>query len=106
MTIEEIALKLAELEQRSFSNIRRIEKLEVQTEAIQDIATSIKLIVREQGFQTEAIGRIEKNMEKLDGKVEVLEKKPAKRWDGVVDKIVMTLIGGVVLYILVKLGLG
>ena len=106
MTIEEIVLKLAELEQRSFSNIRRIEKLEVQTEAIQDIATSIKVIVKEQSFQTEAIGRIEKNVEKLDGKVEVLERKPSKRWDGVVDKIIMTVVGAVIGYILVKIGLG
>ena len=46
-----------------------------------------------------------KNVEKLDEKVEVLEHKPAKRWDSIVDKIIMTIVGGIVGYALVKIGL-
>ena len=105
MTPDEIALKFAEIEHRAVSNTRRIEKLELQTEATQKIAMSVEVMVKEQSHQTEAIGRIEKNVEKLDNKVEILEHKPAKRWDGVVDKIIMTLIGSVIGFILVKLGL-
>lgn len=104
MTPEETAVKLTELEQRSKSNIRRIEKLELQTEAIQSLATSVEIMVKEQSHQTEAIDRIEKNVEKLDEKVEVLEHKPAKRWESIVDKIIMLLVGGIVSYILVKVG--
>jgi t-SNARE complex subunit (syntaxin) len=105
MTSEETAVKLTEVESRAKSNTRRIDKLEQQTEAIQSLATSVEKMVQEQGHQTEAIERIEKNVEKLDGKVEVLEHRPAKRWDSVVDKIIMTIVGAVVGYILVKIGL-
>lgn len=105
MTTEDMAVKLTEAEHRAKSNTRRIEKLELQTEAIQSLATSVEVMVKEQSHQTEAIDRIEKNVEKLDEKVEVLEHKPAKRWESVVDKIIMTLVGAVLGYILVQIGL-
>ena len=105
MTAEEMAVKMAELEHRAKSNTRRVEKLELQTEAIQSLATSVEVMVKEQVHQTEAIERIEKNVEKLDEKVEVLEHKPAKRWESVVDKVVMTIVGAVIGYILVRIGL-
>lgn len=105
MTAEETAVKLAEIEHRAKSNTRRVEKLELQTEAIQSLATSVEVMVKEQGHQTEAIDRIEQNVEKLDKKVEVLEHKPAKRWESIVDKAIMTVVGAVVGYLLVKFGL-
>jgi tetrahydromethanopterin S-methyltransferase subunit G len=105
MTAEEIAVKFVEVENRTKSNTRRIEKLELQTEAVQKLATSVEKMVLEQGHQTEAIERIEKNVEKLDEKVEVLEHKPAKRWESVIDKVIMTIVGAIVGYILVKLGM-
>ena len=96
--------RFSETEHRAKSNTRRIEKLELQTEAIQSLATSVELLVKEQSHQTEAIDRIEKNVEKLDCKVEVLEHKPAKRWESVVEKVIMTIVAGIVGYMLLKLG--
>ena len=98
--------RLTKVEHRGESNTRRVEKLELQTEAIQSLAMSVEIMVKEQSHQTEAIKRIEKNVEKLDNKVDVLEQKPAKRWDGVVDKIILALVGGIAGYVLFKLGLG
>jgi nitrate/nitrite-specific signal transduction histidine kinase len=97
--------RLTETEHRAKSNTRRVEKLELQTEAIQSLATSVEVMVKEQGHQTEAIERIEKNVEKLDGKVEILEHKPAKRWESIVEKVILTVVGAVVGYLLVKVGL-
>lgn len=106
MTPEEMAVKLAEVEHRAKSNTRRIDKLEQQTEAIQSLATSVEVMVKEQSHQTEAIERIEKSVEKLDTKVEVLEHKPAKRWDGIVEKCLQAIVAGLIAFIMVKLGLG
>lgn len=105
MTPEDMAVKLAEVEQRAKSNTRRVDKLEQQTEAIQSLATSVELLVKEQSHQTEAMTRIEENVEKLDGKVEALEKKPGKRWDSIVDKIAWALIAAGLGFILAHLGL-
>ena len=97
--------RLTEVEQRGKGNSRRIDALEKQTEAVQRLATSVEVMVKEQGHQTEAIERIESNVQKLDGKVEVLEHKPAKRWESVVEKAILTVVGALVGYILVKVGL-
>lgn len=105
MTAEETAVKLAEVDHRARSNTRRVEKLELQTEAIQSLATSVEVMVKEQSHQTETIDRVEQKVEKLDAKVEILEHKPAKRWESVVEKVIMTVVGAIVGYLLVKLGL-
>lgn len=105
MTSEEMAVKVAEVDHRAKSNTRRIDKLEQQTDAIQSLATSVEVLVKEQGHQTEAMDRIEKNVEKLDGKVEALEKKPVKRWDAIVDKLVWALLAAVVTFLLSRIGL-
>lgn len=105
MTLEEEAVKLVEVEHRAKSNTRRIEKLELQTEALEKLATSVELLVAEQRHQTEAMLEIKSDVSKLDAKVESLESKPAKRWESVVEKIILALVGGIVSYCLVKLGL-
>lgn len=104
MTSED-AIKIAEIEHRAESNTRRIDKLEKQTEAIQSLATSVEVMVNEQKHQTETMMEIKGDVSKLDQKVETLEGKPAKRWDSIVDKALGALVGGLVAYILLRLGL-
>lgn len=105
MAPEDMVIKLAEIEHRAKSNTRRVEKLETQTEAIQSLATSVELLVKEQSHQTEAMTRIEQNVEKLDGKVEALEKKPGKKWESIVDKVVWALVAAALGFILAHIGL-
>ena len=65
MNTEEMAVKLAEVDQRSKSNTHRIDE-------------------------------IKESVDGLTQKVETIEQKPAKRWDGMVDKIIFGLIGALV----------
>ena len=104
MTNEEI-VKMAEVEHRAKSNTRRIEKLEVSTEALEKLATSVELLVAEQRHQTEAMLDIKSDVAKLDQKVETLEKKPAKRWEGIVEKIILTVVGAIIGYLMIRVGL-
>lgn len=105
MTSEDMAVKIVEIEQRAKSNTRRVEKLELQTDAVQSLATSVEILVKEQGHQSEAMDRIEKNVEKLDGKVEALEKKPAKKWDKALETIATLLIGAILALVFSAIGL-
>jgi peptidoglycan hydrolase CwlO-like protein len=105
MTGEEMAVKVAEVDHRSRSNTRRIEKLETTTDAIHSLAESIAVLVNEQQNQTASINRIEKNVATLDGKVEALENKPGKRWDAMADKVLWALIAAVIAYVLGAIGL-
>ena len=48
MTNEELAVKLAETEQRARSNTRRIDKLEQSTDALTRLATSVEVMATKQ----------------------------------------------------------
>ena len=90
--------RLTSVEQRSKSNTHRIERLECETEAINRLATSMEVMVSKQEQVAETV-------EKLDGKVSLLESKPAKRVDGLIDKIVWSVCAAVIAFLLSRLGL-
>lgn len=95
MTTEDI-IHLTEVDARSKSNTKRIDSLERTLEEFHRLATSVEIIARELGHQTEAVGEIKEKVSKLDAKVETIEKKPAKRWEAVVEKVLLVVVGAVV----------
>ena len=106
MTNEEAAIKLAAVEQRAKSNTRRVEKLELQTEAIQKLATSVEVLVMENKHQTEAMQDIREDVAKLDGKVDAWEKKPGKKWEKVKDVVLSLVLGAIAALVFSQIGLG
>lgn len=94
----ELEHRLSDVESRSKSNTKRIDKLEENTEAINSLATSMQVIAVKQ----EQIGN---TVEKLDSKVESLEAKPGKKYDSIVEKVVLIVVTAFVTYILSHVGL-
>ena len=90
--------RLTEVEERSKSNSHRLDKLEESTEAINRLATSMEVMAERQEQVVETVG-------KLDSKVTLLEEKPAKRWDALVDKIVWTIAAALIGFVLAQVGL-
>ncbi|MBE6934700.1 MAG: hypothetical protein E7462_06615 [Ruminococcaceae bacterium] len=90
--------RLTQVEQRSKSNTHRLERLEATTEAINRLAASMEVMVSKQE-------QVVQTVDKLDGKVTALEKKPVKRVDGLVDKIIWAICAAVMTFILAKIGL-
>lgn len=105
MTQEEQLIKLTEVEHQTVSNTRRVERLETQTEALTKLATSVELVASELKHQTETTTRIEASVTDLSEKVDALERKPAKRWDNIVDKSIWAITASVIAFILGRLGL-
>lgn len=95
----EIATKLAEVEQRSKSNSHRIDKCEEQLSDNQKMLSNLTAMVQRQNAMDDDIKEI-----KAD--VKTLTAKPAKRWEGVVEKIILTVAATLVAFALAKLGLG
>ncbi len=91
--------RLTEVESRSKSNTKRIDKLEEQTEAINRLATSMAVMVEKQDETTNAVSE-------LNDKVTALESKPAKRWESLVEKVIWAVAAAVVGFLLAKIGLG
>jgi hypothetical protein len=95
---ENIALKLQETTDRSLRNEGRIKKLEGEHQVLQKLATSVAVMA-------EQIKTMNTSVVSLTSKVDKMEEKPAKRWDGLVDKIVWSVAAAVIAYGLSKIGI-
>lgn len=98
MDNEQIALKLQETTDRSLRNEGRIKKLEEENNVLHKLATSVAVMA-------EQMKTLNKSVAALTGDVEEMKEKPAKRWDGIVDKIVWGVVGAVLAYFLAQIGL-
>lgn len=89
---ENLAVALQEVKDRSLRNEGRIKKLEENQQALNDLALSVRELATDQDNMKNDITEI-----KTD--VKVLTAKPAKRWDGIVDKVLYTIIGAFVTWL-------
>ena len=89
--------RLTEVEARSKSNAHRLDEVEKRQDDHDALLISVKeLAIREQN--------VENDVKEIKGDVKEIKDKPGKRWDSVIDKIIFTIVGGIVSYILIKLG--
>ena len=95
---EQYAIKLQETIDRSLRNEGRIKKLETEHEVLHELATSVAVMA--QRMET-----MNQNVTTLTNKVEEIEKKPAKRFDDIVDKVVWAVLGAFVAFLLNSIGL-
>ena len=97
--------RLTAVEERAKSNTHRIDKLEKSTDAINRLATSMEVMAERQQHSVEAIDTLGATVTKLDSKVTAIEQKPAKRWDGMIDKAIGAAVGVFIAYLLAQLGI-
>ena len=105
MTSEEMTVKLTEVDARSKSNMHRIDTVEKRVDDLGRLTTAMEVMAMEQKHQTAAMSEIKENVASLDTKVEAIEKKPSKRWETVVEKVLIAFVGAVAAFILSRLGL-
>ena len=96
--MDSIEQTVIEVDARSKSNTKRLDKLEQTITALNDMAISVKVMATK--MET-LVGQVDK----LDGKVEALEAKPGKRYEGLVEKIIWAVTGAVCAWILSHIGL-
>jgi len=90
--------RLTKVEDRAKSNTHRIESLEKRQDDTEKLVTSVAIIAEKQKD-------MEGDVKEMKCDVKKLIEKPAKRWDGVVEKIIYAVVGAVVAYLLAKGGL-
>ena len=81
--------RLTVVEDRSLRNEGRIKKLEAEQADLRDLTTSVAVLAKQ-------IESMTKSVDSMADKVDALEAKPARRWDGLVDKILLVLAGAFV----------
>jgi hypothetical protein len=94
---QDLAVVLAEQEQRLRSNTRRIEGLERGQEALNRLATAVEVLATKQ----ESTAR---SVERMGREVSELESRPGKRWESLLDKVLLVLAGAFVSFLLTRGG--
>lgn len=90
--------RITALEDRSKSNQIRLDKLERVQRTLTELVQSVATIAQKQVDMEGA-------MKEVKADVKLLAEKPAKRWDAVVEKVLLTLTTAVVGWLLWRLGL-
>ena len=89
--------RLTAAEDRSKSNQHRLDEVERRQNNLEELVGTVKaLAIREEIMETD-VKEIKSDVKELNGKA-------GKRWDAIVDKVLLTAIGAIVLYILARLG--
>ena len=79
-------------------NMARIEKLEKEQKEFRELITAVELIAKEQKSMRDDIAEIKSD-------VKVGKEKSGKRWDALVEKVLLLVTSAVVGYILLQIGL-
>lgn len=96
---ESIIKDLADVQQRTHSNTRRIEVLEKGQADLNQLVTSVALIAQKQE-------QMEHGIEEIRGDVRTLLQKPARRWESIVEIVFKVVLTALITAALIKLGIG
>lgn len=91
--------RLTQVEERSKSNSHRIDELEKRQDNLEELTGTVKVLaVREQN--------VENDVKEIKNDVKALTNKPAKKWENLSEKVILTIASAVVGFILAKFGIG
>ena len=90
--------RLVRAEERGKANTRRIEALETQQKNMTELIESVAAIAQKQAD-------MDSDLKEIKCEIKNINSRPAKRWDGIVDKAILAAVGVLVAYIAVKVGL-
>lgn len=94
----DLAVRMKAIEDTNEVMFQRLNKQAALMEDIQELSTSVSILANNMKSMLE-------EQQRQNRRLEELEKKPARRWESIVDKILMTVIGALLAFILIKLGL-
>lgn len=88
-----IIAQLQEVKDRSLRNEGRIKKLESENNVLHQLATSVAVMAEQLKAMNTSVGT-------LTEKVEDIEGRPAKRWEGLVDNLLSALAGAFIAWLI------
>lgn len=97
--VMELEKTQAAAEEQHKTLFRRVENLEEEQKTMHAFAVSLEKLAN-------AIGSTEKKVDGLCKDVEDMKAKPGKRWEALAMDVLKVIVGGLVGFLLVKLGIG
>ena len=95
--------RLTEVEQRSKSNSHRIDNLEPIVNEIHTMSNTMVQLVQEVKHTNEAVSTIDKKVDRMDSRVDEMEKAPGKEWSNVKKAAITTILGAVIGFLIAGL---
>ena len=93
----DIEHRLTTVEDRSKSNTKRIDDVEKKQDNLEELVTTVKVLaIREE--------TVENDVKEIKSDVKSLKEVPAKRWNSVVEKLLLVAAGAVGAFVMSKLG--
>ena len=89
--------RLTEVEERSRSNQRRIDDIEKRQDNLEELTATVQVLATKEA-------NVEKTVTEIKSDVKELTSIPAKRWEGVVDKIIYSVVAAIAGFVLAKFG--
>ena len=90
--------RLSKVEARAESNSHRLDDMEKRQDDLEVLASSVSVLAAREE-------RVESDVKEIKADVKTLAAKPAKKWESMEEKVLMTLMGAIVTYFLFKLGI-
>ncbi len=97
--VMEIEKTQAAAEEQHKTLFRRVENLEEEQKTMHAFAVSLEKLAN-------AVGSTEKKVDGLCKDVEAIKAKPGKRWEALAMDVMKVIVGGLMGFLLVKLGIG
>lgn len=98
MDERDIEHRLTEVEGRSKSNTKRLDEMEKRQDDLDELVSVVKVLaVREEN--------VENDVKEIKSDVKSLASKPAKRWDTLINQLIISVVAALAGFILAKLGL-
>ncbi len=95
--------RITEVEQRTKSNTHRLDKLEPIVDEIHTMSNTMVQLVQEVKHTNEAVGSLDAKVERMDGRVDEMEKTPAKKWSNAKQTVLNTALGAVIGFLIAGL---
>lgn len=102
---EGLAVRLAEVDARCRSNTHRLDDMDEKVDTLQRLTTAVEIMAAEQKHQGTTMAEIKTDVTALGKKVDAIEKKPAKRWEGIMEKALWAVCAAVIAFLLGRIGL-
>ena len=94
----DFSVRLKAIEDDNEVIYQRLNKQSALVQDIQELSSSVAVLANNMKSMLDEQQRQNKRLEEL-------EKKPVKRWDAVIDKIVMIVLGALIAFVLLQVGL-
>ena len=90
--------RLTEVEARSKSNTKRLDEVEKRQDDLDDLVTTVKVLAtREENVESD-VKEIKRDVKDMAG-------KSGKRWDELIDKIILAIASAFIGFIVAQIGL-